>query len=337
MLAAPRLSVLVVTYGSAAALRALLPALQRELRDGDELVVVDNASPDESAALAGVAGAKVIRNRVNAGFAAACNQAAAAASGDLLLLLNPDSVPEPGFRAAIERPWGGGWDAWMGLVLDGDVVNTSGGVVHFTGLAWAGQAGSPAPAARAAAPREVGFLSGACLAIPRATWQAIGGFAPELFMYHEDVDLSLRLRLRGGRIGVEPSAVVDHDYSFAKGHTKWRMLERNRWSTIVRTYPTRLLVLLAPALLALELALWPVAFAGGWARSKAQATGDVLRALPRLRRERAAVQATRRISAAQFAAGLVAEPSSPYLGAVGRSRLVAAVLRGYWALVRALL
>jgi N-acetylglucosaminyl-diphospho-decaprenol L-rhamnosyltransferase len=337
MSVAPRLSVLVVTYRSEAALEALLGALERELRDGDELVVVDNASDDRSAALAGVAGAKVIRNRVNAGFAAACNQAAEAASGDLLVLLNPDCVPEPGFREAIARPWGGDWDAWMGLVLDGDRVNTSGGVVHFTALAWAGQAGTPAEAARAAAPREVGFLSGACLAIPRATWEELGGFSPAFFMYHEDVDLSLRLRLRGARLGVEPAAVVDHDYAFAKGAAKWRLLERNRWATILRTYPTRLLVPLAPALLALELALWVAALAGGWGRAKALATGDVLRALPRLLRERRAVQATRRVPARAFADGLAAEPSSPYLGPLGRSRVVAAALRAYWALVRRLL
>lgn len=333
----PRLSVLVVAYQSAAALRALLPALERELREGDELVVVDNASSDGSAEIAEAAGARVIRNAANAGFAAACDQAAEAAAGDLLLLLNPDSIPEPGFRDAIEGPWGGGWDAWMGLVLDGDAVNTSGGVVHFTAIAWAGQAGFPAAAARASAPREVGFLSGACLAIPRATWVALGGFSPRFFMYHEDVDLSLRLRLRGGRIGVVPSACVDHDYAFAKGATKWRMLERNRWATILRTYPGPVLAGVAPALAALELALWPAALAGGWGRAKALATLDVLRALPRLLRERRAIQATRRVSAAAFAAGLTAELSSPYLGPLGRSRVLSALLRGYWAAVRALL
>src|SRR3954451_10410016 len=131
MSARPRLSVLVVAYQSAPALRALLPALERELRDGDELVVFDNASSDGSAELAARAGARVVRNADNRGFAAACDQAAAAGAGGPLLLLTPDSIPAPGFRDAIGRPWGGGWDAWMGMVLDGDVVNTSGGVVHF--------------------------------------------------------------------------------------------------------------------------------------------------------------------------------------------------------------
>ncbi|MBX5441230.1 MAG: glycosyltransferase family 2 protein [Solirubrobacteraceae bacterium] len=331
-----RVSIVVVTYESAAALEALLPALARELADGDELIVVDNASTDGSADAARAAGARVIANPANAGFAAACNQGAAAATGDLLVFLNPDSVPEPGFREAIAAPLGGGFDAWMGLVLDGDRINTSGGVVHFTAIAWAGQAGEPAAAAPAQ-PREVGFLSGACLAIPAATWRSLGGFDPAFFMYHEDVDLSLRLRLRGARLGVAPAARVDHDYAFAKGAAKWRLLERNRWATLLRTYPAPLLAALAPALLALELALWPAALAGGWGRAKALATADVVRALPRLLAQRRAIQATRRVGARAFADGLTAELSSPYLGAAARSPLLRAALRAYWRAVLALL
>jgi GT2 family glycosyltransferase len=330
----PRLSVAIVAYNHATELPAVLDALRAEARDGDEVIVVDNASTDASAAVAGVAGARVLRNRGNVGFAAAANQAAEAARGELLVLLNPDAVPEPGFRDAIERPWGGPWTAWMAYVLHGPVVNTSGGVVHFSGLAWAGEAGQPVPPAPPA--REVGFLSGACLAIPVAEWRALGGFAPGFFMYHEDVELSLRVRLAGGRIGVEPGARVDHDYAFAKGHAKWRLLERNRWATILRTYPTALLLALLPALLVVEAAIWAAALAGGWAGPKGRATLDVLAALPRLLRERRAVQATRRISAAEFADGLTAELSSPYLGGPARSAVVQVALRAYWAVVRRL-
>jgi hypothetical protein len=335
----PRITVAVVTYNHAEAVAALLEALQRELADGDEVVVVDNASADGSAEAAERGGARVIRNAANAGFAAACDQAAAAASGELLVLLNPDCVPEPGFAAGIAAPYGAGWDAWQGVVLDGDVVNTSGGVVHFTGIAWAGEAGAPAPprSATAGPVREVGFASGACLAVPLELWRRLGGFPAEFFMYHEDVELSLRVRLAGGRVGVAPGARVDHDYSFAKGELKWRLLERNRWATILRTYPAALLALVAPALLALELALIPASIAGGWGAAKAAATGDVLRALPRLLRERREIQAARTISAAAFAASLTAELSSPYLGRAARSRVLGALLRGYWALVKATL
>ena len=84
----------------------------------------------------------------------------------------------------------------MGLVTadGGRTINTSGGVIHFTGIAWAGEAGEPVSKAPHGA-REVPFASGACMAVPRAVWQEQGGFSPDFFMYHEDVDLSLRLRL----------------------------------------------------------------------------------------------------------------------------------------------
>jgi N-acetylglucosaminyl-diphospho-decaprenol L-rhamnosyltransferase len=160
---------------------------------------------------------------------------------------------------------------------------------------------------------------------------------PDFFLYHEDVDLSLRLRLAGGRVGIEPAARVDHDYEFAKGAAKWRHLERNRWATLLRTYPAALLVLLAPALVLTELALGAVSIAGGWSRQKALAWLDVIRALPRLVRERQEIQARRSVGAGEFAGHLVAELDSAYLGRAGRSQPLRLALRAYWSLVLALL
>lgn len=336
-LSRPRVSVVVVSFGHEAPLATLLDALAPQLLDGDEVIVFDNASADRSADVAQDRGARVRRSARNIGFAAACNEAAADARGDLLVLLNPDCVPEDGFLEALREPWGGSWGGWQAMVLDGDRVNTSGGVVHFTGLAWAGEAGRPAPPTGSAVPREVGFVSGACFATPLKTWRELGGFSPSFFMYHEDVDLSLRMRLAGRPVGIVPAARVQHDYAFEKGAAKWRMLERNRWATILRCYPTRLLLLVLPALMMLELALWPVALAGGWAGPKARATADLARRLPRLLRERRAVQAARTVSARDFASGLSAELSSPYLGRLGQSAIVEGAVSAYWRAVTALL
>jgi N-acetylglucosaminyl-diphospho-decaprenol L-rhamnosyltransferase len=309
--------------------------------------------------------ARVIEAGANLGYGAGNNRGAAEASGEVLVFLNPDAMPAPGFREAILAPQteGRGWSAWQGLVTaeDGRIVNTRGGVVHFTGIAWAGGAGEALPAvssegasatgdpgeagirpgtAGLAAGQplpEPGFVSGACLAIPRERFEAVGGFAEDFFLYHEDVDLSLRLRLAGGRLGVEPGARVDHDYEFEKGPLKWRGLERNRWATLIRTYPGPLLAVLAPALVATEIALLGVALAGGWLPQKLASWGDVLRALPALRRERAEIRAARRIGAAAFAEGLTADLGSAYLGAAGRSRALRSALRAYWRVALVLL
>jgi GT2 family glycosyltransferase len=317
----------VVTHDSAAAVADMLPALSEQLAPGDEVVVVDNDSRDGTLAVvrAVAPDAVVVKNACNTGFAAGANAGARAAGGDLLLFLNPDATPAPGFVHAVRAP-AREWTAWMGLVTTGRSINSSGGVMHFTGIAWAGR--EPAPG-----PHEAAFLSGACLAVPRDVWEGAGGFAEEYFMYHEDVEFSLRLRLGRGRLGVEPAAVVDHEYEFAKGPAKWRRLESNRWATIVRCYPGPLLALVAPALLATEVALLGVAAAGGWLPQKLAATGDVARALPRLLRERRAVQGGRVISSAEFAAWLTPDLDSPFLGPVGRSTIVRWGLRTYWRLV----
>ena len=324
-------------------MRRSLPPLVEQLDDGDELIVVDNGSSDDTAEVVAKLdpAATLIEAGANLGFAAGCNRGAEAASGELLVLINPDAVAAPGFGDAIRRPAtdGRGWAAWMGLVTaeQGRVVNTEGGVIHFTGLAWAGGAGRELGSPHRPEPREVGFASGACLAIGLDAWRDAGGFPDSFFLYEEDVDLSLRLRLAGGRVGIEPGAVVDHDYEFDKGAAKWRHLERNRWAMVLRTYPGALLALLFPALLATELVLVVASIAGGWGRQKLAAVGDGLVALPRVLRERRAIQARRAVSAAEFAAALTPELSSPYLGRVAAARPVRWALRAYWSVVRALL
>jgi GT2 family glycosyltransferase len=335
------LSVVIVSFNSAEALDATLSALGAQLRDGDELIVVDNGSNDGSAALAAELAprATVIEAGENLGFAAACNRGAETAAGELLCLLNPDAVPAPGWRDAIELPLADrDWAAWQALVTagGGTKVNTRGGVVHFTGVAWAGDAGrriDELPASESLGIDEPGFVSGACLVIPKRVFVDAGELPEHFFLYHEDVDLSLRLRLAGGKLGVEPAARVDHDYEFEKGAEKWRYLERNRWATLIRTYPAALLALVLPALLATELALIVVATRSGWLGQKLLAWVDLWRRLPRLLGERRRIQLRRTIGAGEFAAAFTADLDSAYLGAAGRSRVLRGLLRGYWRVV----
>ncbi len=371
------LSVLVVTYNSADAVERSLPAITAELRGGDELIVCDNGSSDGTVERVRelAPAARVIELAGNPGFGAACNAGADAAANPLLLLLNPDAVVAAGFREAIVLPLaeGRGWDAWQGLVTSdaGARVNTWGGAVHFTGISWAGGAGRPIAAAPAD-PVEIPFPSGACLLIARELWRSLGGFSPPYFLYHEDTDLGLRLWLAGGRVGLEPRARVEHEYEFDKGSSKWFYLERNRWATILRTYPGGLLAALAPALAATELALHLIAAASGWLPEKLRADVAVLRALPRLLRERRAIQRgagsappVARAPGRELGTGPIAPPGAPlagvgtppgaaisprrfaelltpeldsaYLGRASASKPLRWLLRAYWRLALALL
>jgi GT2 family glycosyltransferase len=327
-----RLAVVVVTHDSTAVLPTTLGALVPQLRDDDELVVVDCASSDDPGALV-PSTARFVALGENRGFAGGGVAGVAETSAPLLLFLNPDCVPAPGCLDAIrEAP--ADWGAWQALVLlpGGERVNTRGNVVHYLGFGWAGGHDEPA-ASVPAAPAEVGFASGAALAVRRAAWEEVGGFDPAFFMYGEDLDVSLRLRLAGWRVGIVPAARVEHSYEFEKGDYKWLHLERNRWWIVLGTYPGTLLALLAPALLASELALLVVAGRGGWLGAKLRAQWAVLRTLPMALRRRRAIQA-RRTDRAGFVAGLSDSLDSPFLGPVAQVAAVRALQSGYWRAVR---
>lgn len=337
----PSLSVLIVAYSSRDDLTRTLPSLLSELSEGDELIVVDNKPGDGSVEVVSELAptARIVQTGRNGGFAGGCNAGAEAARGDLLVILNPDAAPRPGFGEAIRRPWTEerGWGAWQALVADGSGarINSAGNPIHFTGIVWAG--GHGRPLAEAPPAGEVAAASGACLAIPLSSWREVGGFPEEFFMYHEDVDISVRLRSAGHAVGIEPTAVVVHDYEFSASAEKWLWLERNRLAFLVRTYPAALLALLAPALLATELALLLVAASGGWGGQKLRANLQLLRWLPRLLRERRQVQAARTLSTAEFASWLTPDLDSELISPLARSRPARLLLRSYWRLVRLIL
>jgi N-acetylglucosaminyl-diphospho-decaprenol L-rhamnosyltransferase len=337
---AEAIAVVVVTYDSAEHLRPLFDALAPQLRDHDELVIVDNASSDGTAALARSLAdrVRVIETGANLGFAGGCHVGADATSAPLLLFLNPDSEPAPDCvrllrDAAALHP---GWGAWQAAVmLDERRINTSGGIIHYLGIGWAGDCERPA-ATLPAGDREIAFPSGAAMVVRRWLWRELGGLDRSYFMYGEDLDLGLRLWLAGHRVGLVPDARVLHSYEFDKGFGKWFWLERNRWRTVLSVYPTPLLMLVLPALIVAEVGLLAIAARDRWIASKLHAQADALAGLPATLARRRRVQRTRRIRASQFAERLTSSLDSPYLGAVAGTPLAAAQA-AYWRLVRRVL
>ena len=148
--------------------------------------------------------ATVVESPANLGFGGGCHLGARGPAAPLLLFLNPDAVPAAGCvaalrAAALDHP---SWGAWQALVTlaDGEHVNTAGNLVHWLGFGWAGGMGQRV-ADVDGSDREVGFASGAALVVRRDAWDAAAGFDERYFMYGEDLDLSLRLRLAGWAIG----------------------------------------------------------------------------------------------------------------------------------------
>ncbi len=213
-----RLSVVVLAYERPAYRRQALASLVPQLREGDELLVVDNASPSRGAVdavLAGFPRARLLRQDRNLGFTGGMNAGLAAARGDLVLTTEDDIVVEPGCLAALldHAATAGGRAVLTGIMLDHGTtrIRCAGGDValgppYRLHLPRVGDDLSTAPAA----PYEVAYVPGAFLLWPREALAALRGFRPDFFLYFDDVELALRAARLGVRFIVVPRARVSH-------------------------------------------------------------------------------------------------------------------------------
>lgn len=206
-------SVVLVTWNSAQYLRRCLEGLRQQSHSAVQLIAIDNASSDDSAALVEPHARMLIRNDTNRGFSAAVNQGIAAARGEYVLLLNPDCYLEPEY---IER--------LVAAMSQSDVGSATGLLMRARGPEI-----EPADGIDSAGIRmtrtgrhldmtqiasEVFGVSGAA-AMYRMTFLrdvAVDGeiFDEDFFAYREDADLSWRGRLFGWRALCEPRAVAYH-------------------------------------------------------------------------------------------------------------------------------
>lgn len=186
---------MVVAYNSGPDLPDCLTAIRAQLGD-DEIVVVDNASSDDSAAIARAFGARVERSATNIGFAAACNLGARLGRGRVLVFVNPDTVVESGWLDALVAPLeheAGLTTSKIVLMDDPARIDTCGNSVHLSGITVC--RGHAQSSDGLGSDESVLAVSGASFAVDRVSFQRLGGFDERFFMYLEDTDLSLRAAL----------------------------------------------------------------------------------------------------------------------------------------------
>ncbi len=210
---------ILVTHDSAGVVGAALASLP----PGVPAIVVDNASRDDSAAIAEAAGARVIHNPQNLGFGRANNAGLALAGTPYVLFLNPDATLAPGsLEALLEvaemRP--------EAALLVPTILKANGERFEK----WSSSVCDPAFRAGAAddAQRPIAFASGAVVLARREAVAAIGGFDPAIFLYFEDDDLSRRVLDRGWRILHVPAATARHVGNVSSPATE-RMTEVKHW------------------------------------------------------------------------------------------------------------
>src|SRR5690606_1637894 len=220
---APRASIIIPVFGAFAHTLACLRALAAHPPLAPfEVIVVDDASPDDSPAqLRAIDGLRVHERSVNGGFIAACNDGASFARGDVLVFLNNDTIPQPGWLDALLDTFDAHPDAGLvgaKLLYPDGRLQEAGGVVFADGSAWNyGRFDDPGDC-RYAYLRDADYVSGAAIAIPRHLFRRLGGFdARYAPAYYEDTDLAFAVRAHGRRVLVQPDSVVVHDEGTTSG------------------------------------------------------------------------------------------------------------------------
>jgi GT2 family glycosyltransferase/glycosyltransferase involved in cell wall biosynthesis len=211
----PDISVILVLWNQAHLTLRCLRALLAQVGPAIEVILVDNASSDETGELLGrLDGVKMVANARNEGFLLGCNRGAAVASGRALLMLNNDAFVRQGALAAalatLERaPEIGAVGAR--LVLPSGKLQEAGSIIWSDSSCFGYARDCAEDAGEAMFRHDVDYCSGAFLMTCRDLWHRLGGFDPVYApAYYEDTDYCMRLREIGYRVVYEPAAVVDH-------------------------------------------------------------------------------------------------------------------------------
>jgi N-acetylglucosaminyl-diphospho-decaprenol L-rhamnosyltransferase len=267
----------IVSYNVADLLVECIASLQA---DGvDEIVVVDNASSDDSVAVVRRAHpeVEVVALDRNLGFGSGVNRGVARTTAARVLVVNPDVVVHPGSTKTLVEAL----DADPGLAVVAPRIETTEGelypsartfpdMVDAAGHAFLHFVWPSNPFSRRyrmldwdhAERADVDWVAGTHFLVRREAWDAVGGFDESYFMYMEDVDLCWRLGRAGWRRGYEPSATVTHGIGRSTDQTPYRMIAAHhrsllRYAARTTTGPQRLLLpLIAAALVARTAMAW---------------------------------------------------------------------------------
>ncbi len=265
-----QLSIVIVNWNSRDDLAACLESLRAEGSEDFEVIVVDNGSQDGSVELLRERYPEVtlLAQPTNLGFAEACNLGIAASTGEWAVMLNNDTVVEPGFIEALKQsattaPRDCGMLQCLMLFMNRPEVTNS------TGIVLRGDGGG---SDRGAGRRRTTWTSTEDIFCPTAGAAAYrrtmleevrlgqGYFDRSHFCYLEDLDLGWRARLAGWSAQLVPGAVVHHRYhgSSDRHGRAWHTVisKTNRTRTLVKNASWPFLLRVGPVLAANWLAIW---------------------------------------------------------------------------------
>ena len=278
-----KVTAIIVNWNDKDVIVECIQSILDQNRNKIDIIISDNGSKDDSVEFIRkrFPSIKIIENGKNLGFGSAINRGLGLAKGDYLLFLNSDlklhSKCVGELAKVLESDSNVGGTIPKILHIDQqNTINSLGVLINYTGIAYPNLLGQKDPGYQE--PFE--SACGGIFMLKREVYETVGGFDEDLFLYHEDHDLSWRIRLAGWHLKVIPQAIMYHHYKFNKGILKYYSSEKNRLHILLKNMEVKTLALISPALIIVEFSQWFHAAINKWFLLKMKSYFEILILLP---------------------------------------------------------
>ena len=289
------ISVIVVNWNGKQHLEDCFSSLLKQTYPGLEIIMVDNASNDGSVDFMkeNFPEVKLVQNNTNIGFGPAVNKGMAEGKSEYLIFLNNDLTLEPTciseLLKSLEKPNVGGAIPKILMHGEKDKINSFGVDINYVGIAcprYIYEKDSDSL-------KEEEVPCGGIFMFHRDIVDKLGGFDESIFFYHEDHDLSWRIRLLGLKMVVNPRAIIYHKYHFSRNKDKFYHSEKNRLYLLLKNYSLKTLIIILPAAVLVEIAQIFFALSQGWFVKKIKSYFEIFLMSQAIIRKRQVVQKNR--------------------------------------------
>jgi GT2 family glycosyltransferase len=297
---APPISVAVLVYNALDRVRPCLDAILNQSHPPAEILVIDNASTDDTAQIVtkDYPQVRLVRSEVNGGCSGGRNLQLSQAKHRHVMIIDDDVQLNPTCLehlagSARDLPDAAAWSPRVCYEQDRGVIQFDGVQLHFIGEAVLTHPDMTIGPSLPDEPFETPIAGGVAFLVDRDKALSIGGYDESFYFGKTDGDFSFRLHGAGETIYTVPKAIAYHHMK-ARGFSQIHRQVRNRWALILKSYAWRTLILLVPAILFYELSLMVFLTAKGglgqYIKGNIRLFGD----LPAILRERGRVQKHKR-------------------------------------------
>jgi len=335
-----KVTAIIVNWNDKDVIVECIQSLLDQNRNKIDIIISDNGSKDDSVEFIRKCfpSIKIIENGENLGFGSAINRGLGLAKGDYLLFLNSDlklhSKCVGELAKVLESDSNVGGTIPKILHIDQqNTINSLGVLINYTGIAYPNLLGQKDPGYQE--PFE--SACGGIFMLKREVYETVGGFDEDLFLYHEDHDLSWRIRLAGWHLKVIPQAIMCHHYKFNKGILKYYSSEKNRLHILLKNMEVKTLALISPALIIVEFSQWFHAAINKWFLLKMKSYFEILILLPSILTKRKKLKLLRKVSDKEITRVYkgtlaISGTNNPLL-----TYLLSPALNTYWKIIRHLI